>query len=255
MGFSFFVAAFFSRANLAAIVGPVGLFVTLLPRWIFFGTNRYENVRSKMWASLLPCTAFAFGADILSDFEYAQVGLQRSNVNDGAYSFNTALGFLLFDTILYLVLGWYLEQVIPRQYGVAKKWYFILTLSFWREAFCFTKKSTLDYVDAVDARGSQKHQTNIEDGTIEHVSADANLQILNLRKIYNPKKPPAINDLNLSMYDSEITCVLGHNGAGKFKRRLKFAYNLKLDSGNKLMANDSISTFMFFQVKVLPFLF
>ncbi len=49
-GFAFFIAAFFSRANLAAIVGPVALFTTLLPRWIFFGTNRYEAIASKKWA-------------------------------------------------------------------------------------------------------------------------------------------------------------------------------------------------------------
>jgi ABC-type branched-subunit amino acid transport system ATPase component len=208
-GFAFFVAAFFSKANLAAIVGPVALFITLLPRWIFFGSNRYEATTSKMWASLLPCTAFAFGADILSDYEYAQVGVQRSNLNDGVYNFNTSLGFLLFDTILYMILGWYFEQVLPRQYGVAKKWYFFLTPSFWKEVLPFCSKDS--YADV----RSDPQSNDMENGTVEHVSADAKLEISNLVKIYNPKKPPAINDLNLSMYDSEITCLLGHNGAGK----------------------------------------
>jgi ATP-binding cassette subfamily A (ABC1) protein 3 len=211
-GFGFFIASFFSRANLAAIVGPVALFVTLLPRWIFFGSNRYEAIGSKKWASLFPCTAFAFGADILSDYEYAQVGIQSSNLRDGAYSFNTTLGFLFIDTILYIVLGWYLEQVIPRQYGVAKKWYFLLTPSFWKEVFPCSKNRAsheTSYNSFSEADGT------VEEGTVEHVSADAQLRISNLVKIYNPKKPPAINNLNLSMYDSEITCLLGHNGAGK----------------------------------------
>ncbi len=210
IGFAFFVAAFFSRANLAAIVGPVGLFVTLLPRWIFFGTNRYENVESKMWASLLPCTAFAFGADILGDFEYAQVGIQQSNVQDGAYSFRTTLGFLFLDTFLYLFLGWYVEQVIPRQFGVARKWYFLLTPNYWREVLPFSKPTSAKYVD-----GNEIHAADPEDGTVEEVSEDAKVLISNLVKIYNPKKPPAVNNLNLSMYESEITCLLGHNGAGK----------------------------------------
>eukprot|EP00551_Chaetoceros_affinis_P007272 CAMPEP_0203672206 /NCGR_PEP_ID=MMETSP0090-20130426/7774_1 /ASSEMBLY_ACC=CAM_ASM_001088 /TAXON_ID=426623 /ORGANISM="Chaetoceros affinis, Strain CCMP159" /LENGTH=2044 /DNA_ID=CAMNT_0050537473 /DNA_START=44 /DNA_END=6178 /DNA_ORIENTATION=- len=209
-GFAFFIAAFFSRANLAAIVGPVALFITILPRWIFFGTNRYEAIQSKKWASLLPCTAFAFGADILSDFEYAQVGVQRTNVNDGEYSFNTALGFLFFDSILYMILGWYLEQIIPRQYGVAKKWYFLILPSFWKEVFPFLRKN-----DRAPSIVGNQEEDDIEDGTIEGVNADAKLRIENLVKIYNPKKPPAINNLNLSTYDSEITCLLGHNGAGK----------------------------------------
>ena len=85
IGFSFFIAAFFSRAKLAAIIGPVSLFASLMPRWIFYGSNRYEAQESKVFASLLPCTAFAFGADILSDYEYAEVGVQGWNVNIGDY--------------------------------------------------------------------------------------------------------------------------------------------------------------------------
>ena len=42
IGLSFLVAACFSRARLAAIVGPVVLVATVLPRYIFFGTNRCE---------------------------------------------------------------------------------------------------------------------------------------------------------------------------------------------------------------------
>jgi len=215
MSFGFFISAFFSRANLAAIVGPVALFVTLLPRWIFFGTNRYENVNSKKWASLLPCTAFAFGADILSDYEYSQIGVQRSNLQDGKYNFSTSLGFLFFDIILYIGLGWYLEQILPRQYGVPKKWYFFLTTRYWKGICPFSKNdnSQNNIVNRNDVSRndvSRSDEDNIERGYIE-----AQLEIMDLVKIYDPNKPPAINELNLSMYDSEITCLLGHNGAGK----------------------------------------
>lgn len=67
-GFCFAVAACFSRAKLAAIIGPMALFASVLPRFIFFGFNRYEATTQKMWASLLPASAFAFGADVSSFF-------------------------------------------------------------------------------------------------------------------------------------------------------------------------------------------
>ena len=105
----FLVSAFFSRAKLAAIVGPVVLFATCLPRYIFFGTNRYEEVQGKFAASLLSCTAFSFGADILADYEYANVGVNWSNFTEGAYSFQSCLFFMALDTVLYALLAVYLQ--------------------------------------------------------------------------------------------------------------------------------------------------
>jgi ATP-binding cassette subfamily A (ABC1) protein 3 len=131
IGFCFTLAALFSPAKLAAIIGPVALFGTILPRFIFFGSNRYEVTTGKMLASLFPATAFTFAADIIADYEYAQQGIQEWNADEGDYLFNTALGLLFFDTLLYIFLGWYLDQVVPQQYGVARPFYFIFMPSYW----------------------------------------------------------------------------------------------------------------------------
>ena len=58
-------------------------------------------------------------------------GIQTYNVGEGGYSFNTTLGMLFVDTILYLFLGWYLEQVVKGQYGVARPFYFLFLPSYW----------------------------------------------------------------------------------------------------------------------------
>jgi len=224
-GFSFFLAAFFSRAKLAAIVGPVALFATLLPRWIFFGTNRYEATAQKMWASLLPCTAFAFGADIIADYEYAEQGVQSYNASEGEYSFNTTLGFLFFDTLLYFTLAWYLELVLPRQYGVAEKWYFLFTPTYWlgsrrccqsKQQHGYEMSSVVSNSDASSESADGESGDNFEVVT-ESSGLLPRVRIQNLIKRYNkkPHVPPAVNNLNLSLYESQITCLLGHNGAGK----------------------------------------
>ena len=131
IGFCFTIAALFSKAKLSAIVGPLALFGTILPRFIFFGFNRYEATSGKMWSSLLPATAFAFGADILGDYEYSQQGIQAWNLNEGEYSFQDSLGMMFFDTILYIFLGWYLEQVMPREYGAPRPFHFLFTTEYW----------------------------------------------------------------------------------------------------------------------------
>ena len=71
---AFLVSACFSRARLASILGPVALFAACLPRYVFFGSNRYENTAGMRAASLSPLAAFCFGADIFADYEYAEVG-------------------------------------------------------------------------------------------------------------------------------------------------------------------------------------
>ena len=38
---------------------------------------------------------------------------------------------LTFDVFFYLFLGLYLDAIIPSQYGVAKKWYFVCTRNYW----------------------------------------------------------------------------------------------------------------------------
>lgn len=141
MGFSFFIACLFSRAKLAAVVGPMALFVTLLPRFIFFGSNRYENTTAKMWASLLPGTAFAFGADIVADYEYSAQGVQSWNAGEGDYSFNISIAFLMLDTLIYHTLGWYLEEVLPKRYGSARPFYFIISPWYWCRCLLPSRKT------------------------------------------------------------------------------------------------------------------
>ena len=42
---------------------------------------------------------------------------------------------LFFDAVFYTALSWYLEEVIPRQYGVARKWYFCITPSYISDTY------------------------------------------------------------------------------------------------------------------------
>ena len=67
--YSFLLATFFSRAKLSAIVAPIALFATILPRYIFFTAEDDEAVSWKIFAALLSPTCFTFAADQMSRFE------------------------------------------------------------------------------------------------------------------------------------------------------------------------------------------
>ena len=73
--------------------------------------TRYEAGLAKRVASLMLPTAFAFGAEILAEFELAEVGVSRANWSDGDFSFLTSLVMMAVDAVLYSALALYLDQV------------------------------------------------------------------------------------------------------------------------------------------------
>ena len=99
ISFAFLLSVFFTNAVLSAVIGPIAFFGALLPRYLFFSTNRYERVTSKLFASLLLPTAFSFGADILADFELSEIGLSPDNWLRDDYSFVTSMVMMAFDTV------------------------------------------------------------------------------------------------------------------------------------------------------------
>lgn len=210
MSFSFFVSSFFSRAKLASILGPLLFFGTLLPRYIFLGTRQEESIAEKMWASLAPCTAFAFGAELLAELEYAEQGFQWWNIRSGGFDVAMSFNLMFVDAVLYMVLAWYLELVVPSQFGVRKAWYFVFTPSYWKSVFGMDSNED-DVAEKTDY-GHESHPENYQ--TVDSMLAPR-VRVQNLVKVYKKGTPPAVNNLNLSLYEDQITCLLGHNGAGK----------------------------------------
>lgn len=225
INFAFFVSVFFSNSKLAAIVAPVVLFAGILPRFAFLNTNANELVAGKTLACLLSPTAFAFGADIIASYEYSGVGVQFSNVNDGLFNFNTVLFMMWADFFIYGFLAWYLDQVIPHEYGTPQHPLFFLSFRFWcprsrpRETSdtSSTEAALQNMPEFFDPSSNGSADSTGGASSIEAIPEDmrhmAKVRILNLRKRY-PDGNLAVRDLSLSMTEGQITCLLGHNGAG-----------------------------------------
>ena len=48
---------------------------------------------------------------------------------DADFSFGQVLGMLLFDSVLYGLVTWYVEAIFPGQFGVPQPWYFFIMVS------------------------------------------------------------------------------------------------------------------------------
>ena len=133
----FLISVFFLNSKLAAIVGPVVLFVTVLPKYTFYGSSPNESITAKFIASLLSPTAFTFGAEILASYEYSTIGIQFSNISDNNFSMTSVFQMLILDTLIYGFLAWYLDQVLSSDLGTPQHFLFLFNPYYW---FPFLRK-------------------------------------------------------------------------------------------------------------------
>uniref|UniRef100_A0A673I3Y8 P-type phospholipid transporter n=1 Tax=Sinocyclocheilus rhinocerous TaxID=307959 RepID=A0A673I3Y8_9TELE len=182
----FLISTLFSRANLAAACGGIIYFTLLSP------------------------VAFGFGCEYFALFEEQGVGIQWSNLlsspmQEDSYSLTTSISLMLFDSVLYAVMTWYIEAVFPGQYGIPRPWYFPFTKSYWCGEKC----------GGITSAPTNKKE-NAEAVCIEEEPAhlDPGVYIENLVKVYSNGKL-AVDGLTLGFYEGQITSFLGHNGAGK----------------------------------------
>uniref|UniRef100_A0A4W5LI12 ABC transporter domain-containing protein n=1 Tax=Hucho hucho TaxID=62062 RepID=A0A4W5LI12_9TELE len=209
----FFISVFFSKANLAAACGGLIYFVLYLPHLLCYAWRDVMGFQVKIAVSLLSCVAFGYGCENFAKYEEQGIGIQWSNIaqnpEDGdRYSFIVSIIMMLVDALIYWLLTWYIENVFPGQYGIAKPWYFPFTASYW----CGTSPAPnadpshrIRYIFLFFKDYLEKPPLNMKAG----------VSIRNLVKIYKTGEKLAVDGLTVDFYENHITSFLGHNGAGK----------------------------------------
>uniref|UniRef100_A0A8C2GCB9 P-type phospholipid transporter n=1 Tax=Cyprinus carpio TaxID=7962 RepID=A0A8C2GCB9_CYPCA len=213
----FLISTLFSRANLAAACGGIIYFTLYLPYVLCVAWQDYVGFGAKVVVSLLSPVAFGFGCEYFALFEEQGVGIQWSNLlsspmQEDSYSLTTSISLMLFDSVLYAVMTWYIEAVFPGQYGIPRPWYFPFTKSYW----CGEKCGGITSAPTNKKENTDQSLICFLAVCIEEEPAhlDPGVYIENLVKVYSNGKL-AVDDLTLGFYEGQITSFLGHNGAGK----------------------------------------
>jgi hypothetical protein len=114
----------------------------------------------------------------------------------------------------------YLEKVLPKEFGVQLKPWFICTPTFWlgeRQSSTDTRRS-LDALSQADVEASGNSSSD-DDAAIEPVSAGLKslISLRGLRKTFSTPAGTkvAVHSLSLDCFENQITALLGHNGAGE----------------------------------------
>ncbi|KAG7487527.1 hypothetical protein MATL_G00024490 [Megalops atlanticus] len=132
----FLMSVFFNKANLAAACSGIIYFTLYLPHILCFAWQDHITKDMKIIVSLLSPVAFGFGTEYLSRYEEQGLGLQWDNIQTSPlegdeFSFLISIRMMVFDTFLYGILTWYLDNVFPGQYGIGRPFYFPLQPSYW----------------------------------------------------------------------------------------------------------------------------
>lgn len=216
INFSFMISAFFSRANVAAAAGGFIYFLTYLPYLFLWPRYDLLSHAQKVSACLISNVAMAMGAQLIGMFEGKSTGIQWSNMFDAVtvdddFSMAQVLGMLLFDSVLYGLVAWYVEAVFPGEYGVPLPSYFFVLPSYWcsnpRAAFVNEKEEEEDPEKALKGEFIDEEPVGLVSG----------IKIKHLAKEFKTgnKTRKAVRDITLNMFEGQITVLLGHNGAGK----------------------------------------
>jgi len=212
ISYGLLITSFFTRAKTAATVGSILFYSTSYLKYLATPATPTMTLRA---LSLLPPVAFELGADLVAAMESQQVGATWTNAGSAYhnYSLLESAAMLALDAVLFFILFLYLDQVLPREVGLQRPWYFPLLPSYWKEC---VGKAPAPRVQAV-AEDVPESNALVEQDIGEAASMMARsgqtVELRKLSKSYGSLK--AVQNLDLVMYQGEVFALLGHNGAGK----------------------------------------
>ncbi|KAL3270830.1 hypothetical protein HHI36_021350 [Cryptolaemus montrouzieri] len=215
--FGFMITPFFDKSRTAGILGN---FIVIIMSLFYFIQVFVDSSNSTiLWiVSLISSSGFALAMDKALVMELSGDGVSFENLWAGeGISFGGSLIMMALDTVIYGLLAYYLDSVVPSENGIKRGPLFCFKPSFW----C-AKKPVRSY--PIANGGSVASLNTGEDGNVDvepvnrEMKGREAIKIVDLYKSFTHFRRPeikAINGINLTIYEGQITAILGHNGAGK----------------------------------------
>ncbi|QDZ20369.1 P-loop-containing nucleoside triphosphate hydrolase [Chloropicon primus] len=230
VAFAIFLASFINTSRIATVVGySVVLFGTGLGIMLsqgVYGDNPTRSEMPRMPAALNLAPQFAMIRSVyLMNWSCAMKGHCISGLGSGGNrELETCIGFMYLDFILYCLVGFYLDKVLPKPNEPSSDWLFFLPRR-WRKR----RRGKITPINSMveilsQTEFSDSHCTAKQDAVDEDVLEEERrasvsppdqheLVIQNLTKEFGDKV--AVQNMGLVVNKSECFGLLGENGAGK----------------------------------------
>ncbi|XP_026936312.1 cholesterol transporter ABCA5 isoform X2 [Sagmatias obliquidens] len=194
-------------------VGIVEFLVTVALGFVGLSIVLVESFpKSLVWllSPFCQCT-FLIGIAQVMHLEDFNEGALFSNLTEGPYPLIITIIMLALNSIFYVLLAVYLDQVIPGEFGLRRSSFYFLKPSYW-------SKSRRNYKELSEGNvsGSISFSETVEPVSSEFIGKEA-IRISGIQKTYRKKgeNVEALRNLSFDIYEGQITALLGHSGTGK----------------------------------------
>ena len=263
---AFFFQSFIDSTRFALILSLLLYFIMY---FISLACIRVTAPKSiKIGLSFFPPCALEVGIVLISEFQSHFRKFHPSYFSKTYTNYSLLLLFIQFiiDFFIYLILGFYLQNVIPHKFGIRKPFYFIFTSEYWCGKKIKKKKienlnqkkineSSANQLTEINKSPSitsntnssttfedyYKDNPNFEGETLyrDRIKKDDVLKIKNIVKTFEDGKT-AVDHVYLNFYKNEIFALLGHNGAGKTTLISMLTGLYEATEGNAFFDGDDI---------------
>ena len=229
---AFFFSTFFNRSRIALVVVFLIVLLSVLISLSFPGL--YEPGTFPIVLFIWPPFAFYRALLVINEASYTSDlrPYTLSSVTAGS-EISSAIIFMVVEVFVYLLIGYYFNQILPSEFGVKRPWHFPVTdIIHWYKVSKQKKNLGEQYVaDEVKmalAVTIDENETKFEDSDVkaerERVKSKqfdpkSPLVMSHMRKVYagrggaGPKL--AVKDVTLAVEEGIVFGLLGPNGAGK----------------------------------------
>ncbi|KAM6175512.1 cholesterol transporter ABCA5 [Erethizon dorsatum] len=194
-------------------VGIVEFFVTVAFGFVGLLIVLMESFpKSLVWLLSPFCQCiFLIGIAQVMHLEDFNEGALFSNLTEGPYPLIITVITLALNSIFYVLLAIYLDQVIPGEFGLRRSSLYFLKPSYWSK----TKRNYKELSEG-NVNGNISFSEIVEPISSEFIGKEA-IRIRGIQKMYKKKNEnvEALRNLSFDIYEGQITALVGHSGTGK----------------------------------------
>jgi ATP-binding cassette subfamily A (ABC1) protein 3 len=195
--------------------------VSILIYFVGYGLYYYLSTSAVAYNPFVLClfapSCLGVGLFSVGHFEESLIGIKMSNANQvvNGISFNSILGMLLADFVIYMVLAWYLNKVRPSVFGTKLPWYFVFQPINWSKKILEQEKQA----EMEQYRDESNPFKDYYEPYPEQLKGKDGLKLRKLTKVWKGEKGEAdsiaVNSISIDFLEGQVVALLGENGAGK----------------------------------------